>query len=532
MTAAWAVIALIAAMLTQQSGREAAAGNQPTTVLSEDEAAAGLVALGETYPGGFAALIAEFETGACADLASYDEAVPSCQAILDQVAALGAGQSAPETIPDLAGETDPTVYPPEPRDPSDDLTTEWIDWMEAEGAPADLIAALRQDPPVLPPEYDTWGTQGGGPAPSGSGIGNEQSIDTTAPIPTDTTAPTATTSYPYPTTTTTLTATTTAAPPPPPPPPNPLPLVVAVGDSPTSGHVSAWGRTTCDDPLTAWVNNLRIAIGTPLNRYFNFAHSGATTADVIGTLNYTNPCGVVSQVARPQLADATALLRANPSVRGWANVAVFMAGVNDTNWTPVARQLVGRRLGGRAAVVFGATPNWAVANPGACRDWTFGNPAGNPGAPPGAIPPAWNGVAVSGGITIGVARIALGLISADPGAQVRQLLYYRWTRDPNLPVNCGPAAIAASTMLNDWGRTGIVIAKIVWGFFGGDARRIRAVCEQMWFGVANVQTRIFSLGRPNWALVPGWPHPTAAGNGVLSGCVNGTLPRFPGAGIA
>ena len=72
---------------------------------------------------------------------------------------------------------------------------------------------------------------------------------------------------------------------------------------------------------------------------------------------YTNPCGVVSQAARSQLADATALLRANPSVRGWANVAVLMAGVNDTNWVTVARQLVGRQLGGPIAARFGATPN-------------------------------------------------------------------------------------------------------------------------------------------------------------------------------
>jgi hypothetical protein len=144
------------ATLTQQAGHEAAAAAQTSTVLSEAEAAAGLVALGESYPGGLAALIGEFDTGACADLESYDSAAPACQAILDQIAQLGAGQSAPEGIPDLAGETDPTVPPEELPDPSDTLTPEMIDWMEAQGAPADLIAALRQDPPVLPPEYDTW----------------------------------------------------------------------------------------------------------------------------------------------------------------------------------------------------------------------------------------------------------------------------------------------------------------------------------------------------------------------------------------
>lgn len=331
---------------------------------------------------------------------------------------------------------------------------------------------------------------------------------------------TTTTSHP-----TTTTSTTTA-------PPPPHPLLVAVGDSVTSGHESRFLRTTCDDRLTSWANNLRVAIGVPLNRYFHFAHSGASTADVIGAVPYTNPCGVVSQAARSQLADARAVLLANPSVAGWANVAVATAGVNDTNWVGVARQLVGRQRGGRIAAWFGATPNWAVANPGACTDWVFGNPAGNPGAPPGAIPPAWNGVASSGAVAIGNAAIALGLISADPGAQVRHLLYYRWRGDPNLPPNCAPAAVRATTMLNGWVTTGVVIAKIVWAFLGGNARRIQAVCQQMWVGVANIQTQLLSWGRNNWALVPGWPHPNAAGQGVLSGCVNGTLPRAPGAGIA
>jgi len=54
----------------------------------------------------------------------------------------------------------------------------------------------------------------------------------------------------------------------------------------------------------------------------------------------------------------------------------------------------------------------------------------------------------------------------------------------------------------------------------------------MWNGRANIQTRLVSWGRNNWALVPGWPHPNAAGRGVLSNCVNGTLARFPGGGIA
>ncbi|HEX4704371.1 MAG TPA: hypothetical protein VH352_19755, partial [Pseudonocardiaceae bacterium] len=278
---------------------------------------------------------------------------------------------------------------------------------------------------------------------------------------------------------------------------------------------------------------LRALLAVPWNRYFNFAHSGASTGDVLATFPYTNPCGVVSQPVRAQIADATAVLAANPSRPGNANVAVATGGVNDTNWTAVLTQLVSRRVGGAVAGLFGAAPGWAVANPGACTDWTFGNPRGNPGAPPGAVPPAWNGVAASGGIAARAAAISLNLIGADPGAQVRYQLYYRWVGDPNLPPVCNPAAIRGATMLNGWISLGVLVAKIVWAFLGGNPNRIRAVCQLLWIpGPASIQTRLLSFGIANWALVPGYPHPNAAGRGALAGCVNGTLPRAAGGGVA
>jgi hypothetical protein len=299
-------------------------------------------------------------------------------------------------------------------------------------------------------------------------------------------------------------------------------------------------RTTCDDPGTgpaapgsSWAGNLRALLAVPWNRYFNFAHSGASTAAVLTATPYTNPCGVASQPAVPQIGDATAVLAANPSRAGAANVAVTTAGVNDTNWVGVATQLVSRQMGPPVSWVVAPAPAWAVANPAACTDWTFGNPAGNPGAPPGAIPPAWNGVASSAAISAGSASIALRLIGADPGAQVRHLLYYRWIGDPNLPRVCNPAAVRATTMINGWITVGILIAKIIWAFLGGNPNRIQAVCQLLWNpGPAFIQTRIVSWGIPNWALVPGWPHPNAAGRAALAGCVNGTLPRAPGGGIA
>ena len=304
-------------------------------------------------------------------------------------------------------------------------------------------------------------------------------------------------------------------------------MLVAVGDSMTSGHESAGiapPRTTCDnpgtgpaDPGSSWAGNLRALIGVPWNRYFNFAHSGASTTDVLTTSPYTNPCGVVSQPAVAQIADATALLQRWPSAPGAANVAVASAGINNTNWVKVAGILVKKKA-----------PAWAVAAAGPCTQWVMGDPAAVP-----PIPPAWNGAANSGRISAGVARIALDLISSDPGAQVRQLLYYRWIGDPNLPPVCNPAVNTASTLLNRWVTFGVAVAKVVWAFARGDARRIQAVCQRTWNPGRNfIQTRLVSFGIPNWDNVPGWPHPNAAGRASLAACVNGTLPRAAGGGIA
>jgi hypothetical protein len=311
-------------------------------------------------------------------------------------------------------------------------------------------------------------------------------------------------------------------------------MLVAVGDSMTSGHQAAsngFGAwfTTCDNPGTgaaapgsSWAGNLRALIGVPWNRYFNFAHSGSATTDVLTTSPYTDPCGVASQPAVPQIGDATALLQRWPSAPGAANVAVSTAGINDTNWVAVATKLVK-----------GQTPAWATGNAQACTDWVLGNRLGNPGAPPGVITPAWNGEATSRAISGGTAQIALSLIAADPGAQVRQLLYYRWIGDPNLPRVCNPAVNNASNKLNGWVTFGVTVAKVVWAFARGDARRIRAVCPRTWNPGPNfIQTRKFSFGVPNWKVVPGWPHPNAAGRTSLAACVNGTLPRAAGGGIA
>jgi hypothetical protein len=226
----------------------------------------------------------------------------------------------------------------------------------------------------------------------------------------------------------------------------------------------------------------------------------------------------------PQIGDATAVLRRWPSRAGAANVAVADAGINDTNWVSVATQLVSRQMGPPVTWFVTPAPAAAVANVPACNNWVFGG---------GGVAPAWNGVAVSGTITANVAGIALQLITADSGAQVRHLLYHTWARDPNLPPNCQPAQNRATGMFNGWIQVGILIAQIVWAFFGGNPNRIQAVCALAWInGPAFVQMRLMSWGIPNWAFVPGWSHPNAAGRNAIANCVNGTLPRAPGGGIA
>ncbi|HEY3608640.1 MAG TPA: SGNH/GDSL hydrolase family protein [Pseudonocardiaceae bacterium] len=567
--------ALVATSLVLSAGRSSAASPGDASMPTPGEAAAGALAFSQSYPGGLPALLNLFDTGECAGVQSNTDTPPQCASILHQIAQLGAGQSFPGGVPDLSGSTDQTVPPQDPPDPSDQITPDMISAMQSAGAPPDLIAALEQNPPDLPAAYNTLPHYQGGPnpaAPHAPGPAPSTGTDqppttpplttppTTAPPTTPPTSPPPTTPPPTtgpPTSSTTMlpTSTTTTFPTPsttfitstmpPPPPPPPPPLLVAVGDSVTSGHVAQqvfgplW-RTTCDNPGTgaaapgtSWAGNLRALLGVPWNRYFNFAHSGASTTDVLATVRYTNPCGVVSQPVRPQIGDATAVLAANPSKPGAANVAVATAGVNDTNWTTVATQLIARQIGGVVGRIAGRAPAWAVANVVACNDFTFGNPAGNPGAPAGAVPPAWNGVAASGGIAANAASISLRLIQADPGAQVRYLLYYRWIRDLNLPNVCNLAQIKASTMLNGWISFGVLVARIVWWFLGGNPARVRAVCQQLFNpGPASLQMRITSWGIANWALVPGYPHPDVAGRATLAGCVNGTLPKAVGGGVA
>jgi hypothetical protein len=574
-TSAWVIVVTVVAYTTQLTSNNASASVTPATAPSADEAAAGALALSASYPGGLPALIDLFDSGECASVESYESAPPACQSVLDQIAQMGAGQAFPDEIPDLAGPVEEIVPPEQSPDPSDQITPDSIAELQAEGAPQDLIDGLSQDPPVVPPAYVTLPDYDGGlsgpagaeavvpsstsqtlPPPSSSTLPPPSSStlpppSTSSPPPPTSTVPPTTETLPPPTSTstsipiTTTLTTTTAAPPPPPPPP----LLVGVGDSITSGHEARPGarfwqpwRTTCDDPGTgaaapgsSWAGVLRGLVGVPWNRYFNFAHSGSSTTAVSGAVPYTNPCGVVSQRVRSQLADARAVLTANPSRAGAANVAVADAGVNNTNWVGLATRLVARRMGGALAGAFGAAPGWAVANPGACTDYVHGNPAGNatPGAPAGAIPAAWNGAAVSGRMSAGVAAIALGLIMADPGAQVRWLLYYRWIGDPNLPPVCNPAAIRASGLMNGWIKFGIFVAKVVWTLMFGNPRRIQAVCQLLFNpGPGSIQTRLLSFGVANWAILPGYPHPNAAGRNALANCVNGTLPRAPGGGIA
>jgi hypothetical protein len=142
----------LVAYLTQFAGVSA---SEPST-FSPGEAAAGIIAVGDSYPGGLPALLRLFETGECAGVESLGNASPACRSILDAIVHLGSSRPIPATIPDLAGETDGTVPPPETPDPTDRITPELIAALEAAGFPTDLLDGLRRTPPVIPPPYDTW----------------------------------------------------------------------------------------------------------------------------------------------------------------------------------------------------------------------------------------------------------------------------------------------------------------------------------------------------------------------------------------
>jgi hypothetical protein len=63
--------------------------------------------------------------------------------------------------------------------------------------------------------------------------------------------------------------------------------------------------------------------------------------------------------------------------------------------------------------------------------------------------------------------------------------------------------------------------------------RIQAVCQQLWNpGPAFIQTRLISFGIANRALLHESPHPNLAGRAALAGCVNASLPKAAGGGVA
>jgi hypothetical protein len=537
-TAAAVTVALVAVTLTQTSGRSASAS--PVRMPTAEETIAGFLSVADHYPGGLSALVDLFVTGECAGAQSYESASAECRSLIDEIVAAGIAhptrttEFSTDTQPTLTEPTtettitDPSTTEPTSTEPSTTEPTSTLPTTTTTGTttlPTSTQPTTTTEPTTTEPTstLPTTTTQPTTTEPT--------TTQPTSTLPTTTTQPTTTTT---PTMTTTLpTTTTTVAPPP------AQPLLVAVGDSMTSGHESrpvrqpngaiAW-KTTCDDPATSWAEDLRGLLGVPAARYFNYAHSGSSTADVLTTSPYTNPCGVVSQQARTQIADAITVLRNNPSRVGNANVAVATAGINDTNWVSVAKDLVTRQVVG-----IGGAPAWAVDNAQACTDYVLGNPNGNatPGAPAGAIRPAWDGEAKSGAIAAGVSTIVVSLIAADPGAQVRQLLYPKWRNDPYIPPACVAVTRQATDKLNGWVKLGVGAGQLRWTLLGGNANRISAVCDRDWLlGPQNVQTQLTSLGIPNNRTVPGWPHPNIAGRADLAVCVNGQLPRAQGGGVA
>lgn len=213
------------------------------------------------------------------------------------------------------------------------------------------------------------------------------------------------------------------------------PILVALGDSVTSGHHTVGqSSSTCDDPSYSYAYDVAIKMRdalppswrtpakTPIGRggigYFNFAHSGFSTRQVLGDdASRKNACG--ERIKGIPVRNAQNELRKRAG--SW-NRVIMTAGVNDTNWVDVIA-------------------------------WEVANEIAQVHAPCNGILAAWNGNTDSVQTTIAsnAQDIALKLMDrtrGDRAARIIWLGYYDIAGTTTFfPASCDPAAEQAVATL-------------------------------------------------------------------------------------
>jgi lysophospholipase L1-like esterase len=287
-------------------------------------------------------------------------------------------------------------------------------------------------------------------------------------------------------------------------------VVIALGDSVTSGHHLARGRTVCQSPRDsyAWLVFQHLKGRSPATwgddgQYHNLAYSGAGTRRTIagpgpdtgGVLDGgRTACG--EQIPRAPIDDAVALLadRASRNVRG--NKVVITAGINDTNWTAVLTSLL-------TAQFFNLLANLTAAQ---CTDLMFNGTAMVNGR---MVPTtAWDGPGKRPQMLTSIYDIVTSLYEADPQVGVYWVRYYNMAGTGAgrnaLPAACRDAVAAGLQVFN--GTTDVAFS--VYPF------RLQLVSTAPMDG----DNRKFQQD------APGWPHPNAAGHRAIADEVIRLLP--------
>ena len=298
------------------------------------------------------------------------------------------------------------------------------------------------------------------------------------------------------------------------------PLLIALGDSITSGHhndMGANGKTSCEDPnygYAAAFSQRWIAALPPqwrvANQYQNLAFSGFATQPRAGSsikgsvlAGGENACGATG-IPSPL---ATAVM-----VPGWVpnswNRVVVTAGVDDTNWVPMLKNLVGLQLTAEMA------GGHLTFNP---LGWQYGSLT--QAQCQQIISQQWDGTKpeVKVSIADGVAKIVAGLRTADPAVKITWVDYYNIAGTGMSRVNSKLPPVVPEACRQPIDQALNTLHQVIQSALPGDVTFV-ATDSVMQGHLENFQTVYLptEVLHSNPASPPGWPHPTQSGGDAIA----------------
>ncbi len=316
------------------------------------------------------------------------------------------------------------------------------------------------------------------------------------------------------------------------------PMVVVLGDSVASGHHDEDGvPTTCWDPAygypsrvyqrlqaalpPAWrgTDTSPTALGHYSSNYVNYARSGFQTEDVLSIggpsasqdscgrsfLSYLQPSEVVASLPSTPMAYAANALRHNSG--SW-NIVVVTAGINDTSWVGVIKDV-------------GCSQHWLCSFFGLRYS----------GSPDCTSTSAWTGwdLTVQRAISRRVGDIAGALAAADGDARINWLGYYIPSGTYSVRVGLQDVVLLPDFCLPAVQKMLAQMDHILLGSLASGASPGLGLLAIIQTGHARYSpaTEGIGISPNNERLIqpwPGWPHPNQAGALAISNVVVTEIP--------